>query len=129
MQSLKPNIALRRTFRLVFWIAPGTHPTLGTDVLSFFNLNMKVKNRRLMDNTTILMVNGFGSRSVLIWIRALLPKSDYCSTLDEFPAITRPYSLVAPVQHRVYHWIETAKASRFRMTSSTLWRAPVSCKT
>lgn len=117
--SLTLDIGLRRTFRWVFTIAAVSHPILGSDFLSFFNLNVSVRNRRLSDEVTTLAVNGIASRTRPLGIRALLPTSDYERLLSDFPAITRPCSLAATVQHDVTHRIDTTGSPCFRKTSST----------
>lgn len=90
LRLLALDIGLGRTFRWVFTIAAVSHPILGSDFLSFFNLNVSARHRRLSDEVTTLAVTGVPSRTRSLGIRALLPPSDYERILSEFSAIKSP---------------------------------------
>lgn len=84
------------------------HPILGTNFF-FFNLNVDVRTRQLIDKTRTLMVNGVGPHSGSLQIRALLS----CGLGSNLRISSHG----------------NCKISRFCATPSTFWRASECCNT
>ncbi|XP_064458870.1 uncharacterized protein LOC135369139 [Ornithodoros turicata] len=101
-----PQIVAVRPAALTFKL-PTVPQSKRADFLAACNLSVNVRHRRLLDNTTTLEVKGLSSPEVPTGIRALRPASPYDALLDEFPDITKPCNLKAPVKHDVTHHITT----------------------
>ncbi|XP_064464301.1 uncharacterized protein LOC135375554 [Ornithodoros turicata] len=117
LRSLTLDLGLRTSFRWVFVLADVSQPILGADFLAFFSLSVDVRHRRLLNSTTSLRVKGTCSSHSPLGIRALRPTSPYDAILVEFPDITKPCNLKAPVKHSVTQHIVTTDppvSSRYR---------------
>ena len=66
---------------------------IGSDFLSFYNLLVDVRHRRLIDNITILTVNGDAVGTSGGQIEVPAGSSRYHTTLLDFPEIIRPAGL------------------------------------
>lgn len=108
LRSLTLDLGLRRTFRWVFTVASVSYPILGSDFLSYFNLCVHVRHRRLSDETTSLSVHGTVSKQPSVGIRALTPVSPYQHILSEFPTITKTCPIAATPPPDVFHHIVTS---------------------
>lgn len=107
MLSLTLNLHLRRNFDWNFIIADIDQPIIGIDFLSFYNLLVDARNKRLIDQTTTLQVSGTTASSNQPRIRTLVGNSIYHTLLKEFPDITRPNVIGKEIKHTTKHHIAT----------------------
>ncbi|XP_064470145.1 uncharacterized protein LOC135384893 [Ornithodoros turicata] len=128
LRSLTLDLGFRRTFRWVFVLADVWQPILGADFLAFFSLSVDVRHRPLLDNTTSLRVKGTSSFHSPLGIRALRPTSPYDAILDEFPDITKPCNLKAPVKQCHASHRHNGSPGVFPLPSAA-WRPPHHCQT
>lgn len=108
-RSLTLDLGLRRTFRWVFVVANVKHPILGADFLRYHGILVDVRHQRLSDALTQLRVQGISCKvtSPSPTILPRKPASVFDAILAEFPAITRPGTLDAPIKHDITHHIKT----------------------
>lgn len=90
------DIGLRRTYRWLFIVADVRIAILGTEVLSHFNLEVSVRDRRLKDNVTSLAVLGLKSDLSSCSICTFNPESNFQRILAEFLEITKSPNLGTP---------------------------------
>lgn len=79
-RSLTLNLGLRHTFRWVFIIAETMTPILGADFLRHFGLVVDLKDYRLSDTTTNLVVQGIVTQEISL-SPTLLPRNS-SSTIE-----------------------------------------------
>ncbi|CAH8674423.1 unnamed protein product [Schistosoma haematobium] len=107
-QFLTLDLGIRRNLTWVFIIADVRHPILGADFLSFYNLLVDVKRRKLIDSCTNLQIQGIQSDYHIHSIKIDTPGNDIFATiLSKFPKITKPDYSENTVQHSVVHRIIT----------------------
>ncbi|CAI2723349.1 unnamed protein product [Schistosoma spindalis] len=107
-QFLTFDLGIKRHLTWVFIIADVRHPILGADFLSFYNLLVDVKRRKLIDSCTKLQVLGIQSDYHIHSIKIDTPGNDIFTTiLSKFPKITKPDYSENTVQHSVVHRIIT----------------------
>lgn len=108
-RSLTIDLGLRRTFRWVFIAADIRLAILGADFLTYYNLSVSLRYRRLIDDTTRLSIQGIQSTMTGTNIRLVRGQgTKYAAILAEFPTITEPTNLATPVKHGVTHHIITS---------------------
>ena len=100
-------MGLRRDFTWRFVVAEVTKPIIGVDFLSFYNLLVDVRNRRLLDATTQLATQGQAVTGTVQSIKVVTGSSDFHELLNRFPEITRPQGTPATVKHNTRHHIRT----------------------
>ncbi|XP_049267998.1 uncharacterized protein K02A2.6-like [Rhipicephalus sanguineus] len=82
-------------------------PIIGSDFLSYFDLDVSVRRRRLIDGQTRLCISGVLSDIAPMAIRMLIPWSPFEKTLESFPELIKPCNLTQPPKHAVTHHIVT----------------------
>ena len=65
-------------------------PIIGMDFLSFYNLLVDPKNKRLIDSETGLSTKGQVTTGNYVSIRTIAGNKNYHRILAEFPEVTRP---------------------------------------
>ncbi|RTG85377.1 uncharacterized protein DC041_0008133 [Schistosoma bovis] len=89
-QSLTLDLGIRRHLTWVFIIANVRHPILGADFLSFYNLMVDVKRRKLVDSCTKLQVKGTQSDHHIHSIKVDNQVNDiFASILPTLPKMTK----------------------------------------
>ncbi|XP_065067489.1 uncharacterized protein LOC135693039 [Rhopilema esculentum] len=108
-KSLTIDLGLRRTYRWIFIIAEIPFPILGADFLAHFALKVDVKNRKLIDTTTNLTIQGILSADSSPHPMLATPDttSPYQALLQKYPDIARPSYYESKVKHTVTHHITT----------------------
>ena len=82
---------------------------IGADFLKHFLLLVDMHNQKLIDTLTCSSIHGVSCRTLPlspVW-QLVAPTNPYQSILSEFPSLTRPSSLSAPVKHSITHSITT----------------------
>lgn len=106
---LKLNLGLRRDFEWRFVVADVSKAIIGVDFLSYFNLSVNVRNKRLLDNntslSTIALINV--ADCLVSSVKVMTGNSKYNDLLAEFPEITRPAGPVRIIKHTITHHIRT----------------------
>ena len=105
--SLTLDLGLRRAFEWKFVVADVSQPIIGVDFLSFFNLAVDVRSRRLSDGVSSLTVPGRPSTGKAEHVKVIFGGSPYHALLAEFPDITRPAGTPHAVKHQTVHHIHT----------------------
>lgn len=103
------DLGLRRDFKWKFVVADVTKPIIGIDFLSYYNLLIDVRNKRIIDGTTkltSLACNAINSFSVPS-IKVVTGVSKYHTLLSEFPEITKPPGFPQTPKHNTVHHIRT----------------------
>ena len=108
-KSLALDLGLRRNFQWIFLIADVPIAIIGADFLAHFGLKVDVRQRKLIDTTTTLSVNGIKSTHSSPRPMFALPDttSPYQALLKKFPALARPCYKESAVKHTVTHHIRT----------------------
>ena len=103
------DIGLRRTFRWIFILADIPTPILGADFLAHFNLKVDVRQRKLIDTTTSLTIQGIQSTLTSPQPMFSIPDSNskYHALIRQFPELTRPNYQETAVKHSITHHIRT----------------------
>ncbi|XP_044757823.1 uncharacterized protein LOC123315977 [Coccinella septempunctata] len=105
--TLTLNLGLRRDFTWRFVIADVSKPIIGVDFLSFYNLLVDVRNRRLLDGTTQLTTQGEVAECSIPEVKTVIGSSRYHDLLTHFPEITRPAGAPGRIRHNTRHHIKT----------------------
>ncbi|XP_044745200.1 uncharacterized protein LOC123307062 [Coccinella septempunctata] len=105
--TLTLNLGLRRDFTWRFVIADVSKPIIGVDFLSFYNLLVDVRNRRLLDGTTQLTTQGEVAECSIPEVKSVNGSSRYHDLLTQFPEITRPTGAPGRIRHNTRHHIKT----------------------
>ncbi|KAK2578067.1 hypothetical protein KPH14_012852, partial [Odynerus spinipes] len=82
------NLGLRRPIRGQFIIAGVTNPVIGADILKEHGLIVDLQGKRLIDNMTGLMVNGFCSQTHHVTTMSLDLSTPFHRVLAEYPSLT-----------------------------------------
>ena len=108
-KSMTIDIGLRRTFRWIFILADIPTPILGADFLANFNLKVDVRQRKLIDTTTSLTIQGIQSTLTSPQPMFSIPDSNskYHALIRQFPELTRPNYQETAVKHSITHHIRT----------------------
>ncbi|CAL1681006.1 unnamed protein product [Lasius platythorax] len=83
------DLGLRRAFRWNFCVADVQKPILGADFLKHYALLVDIRNRRLVDNITLLKTNGTISQATFGLINTIVPNYKYHELLTKFPDLTK----------------------------------------
>lgn len=108
--ELNLNLGLRRDFVWRFVVADVTKAIIGVDFLSYFNLTVDVRNKRLIDGTTNIYTTASidhcvgNIQSVKVVVTG---ESKYHKILAEFPELTRPAGTQHTPKHNTVHHIRT----------------------
>lgn len=108
--SLTLNLGLRREFHWRFVVADVPKAIIGVDFLSFYDILVDVRNKRLIDNTTCLNANAHvSSVRAMPHIKAVAGSSRFHELLHQFPEITKPAGdpTEREVKHNTLHYIRT----------------------
>lgn len=93
-KHLELDLGLRRNYTWKFVVADVSKAIIGVDFLSFYNLSVNCRHKRLVDNTTTLQTAATPARSdVISSIRTILVKTNYHEILKEYPGHHR-YTLL-----------------------------------
>lgn len=107
--NLHLDLGLRRDFRWRFVIADVSKPIIGVDFLSFYNLLVDCRNKRLLDGLTSLFVTAphRGRIDELQSVRTVLSHegTKYHDLLRQYPDITRPAGKHVDPKHTTVHHI------------------------
>jgi len=103
------NLGFPKKYPWHFIIANVTHPILGADFLSHYDLLVDLNNKRLIDNVTTTSVRGTRTNLPSQKISTITPHcpEPYKRLLQHFSAITVPRTVEQPVLHNVVHHIIT----------------------
>lgn len=104
------DLGLRRNYAWQFIVADVTKPIIGVDFLSHYNLKVDCKNKKLIDNTTILCTPASlaPNSNKILSVKVLTGDSRYHLLLSrEFPKITRPAGTQRMIPHTTQHHIRT----------------------
>jgi hypothetical protein len=96
---LNLNLGLRRCFTWSFVVADVTHPIIGGDFLSQFDLLVDCRNNRILDGITLLSVPAQAANAFFPNVETITDGTPIDRILAEFSDLTRP----APVQREVCH--------------------------
>ncbi|XP_037502296.1 uncharacterized protein LOC119376584 [Rhipicephalus sanguineus] len=107
LRSLTVDFGLPRIFRWVFVITDVVQPIIDSDFLSYFDLDVSVRCRCLIDGQTRLSISGVLSDIAPMTIRMLIPSSPFEKILASFLELTKPCNLTQPSKHTVTHHIVT----------------------
>ncbi|XP_049272387.1 uncharacterized protein LOC125758763 [Rhipicephalus sanguineus] len=107
LRSLTLDFGPRRILRWVFIIADFFQLIIGSDFLSYFDLDVSVRRHRLIDGQTRLSTSGVLSDIAPMAIRMLIPSSPFEKILASFPELTKSFNLTQPPKHLVTHRIVT----------------------
>ncbi|XP_046398115.1 uncharacterized protein LOC124164927 [Ischnura elegans] len=105
--DLSLNFGLKRDFRWRFVVADVDRPIIGVDFLSFFNLLVDVRERRLIDGITSLTTRGREVTSNHPQVKTVVNSPRFHAVLAEFPQITRPSGTPSEFRHTTMHHIKT----------------------
>ncbi|XP_054923050.1 uncharacterized protein [Dermacentor andersoni] len=83
------DLGLRRMFRWVFIVADVNKPIHVSDFLTYFDLNVRMRRRRLIDKTRSAVAEVL-SAVAPTGIRTLIPPCLYARILEDLPDVTRP---------------------------------------
>jgi cleavage and polyadenylation specificity factor subunit 1 len=101
------DFSSHRRFRWRFVVAEVDQPIIGVDFLSYFNLLVDVRNKRVIDQTTSQVVSGREAKCSSPQVKAVLETSQFHSVLAAFPDITRPAGVPREPRHATAHFIKT----------------------
>lgn len=109
-KNINLDLGLRRNFPWRFVVASVTKPIIGVDFLSYFNLMVDCRNKRLVDNTTKLTTLGMPAshHNSTFSVKVSTGNTRYHYILSqEFPEITRPSGTTRTIHHNTRHHIRT----------------------
>lgn len=108
-QQMELDLGLRRAFSWRFTVADVTKAIIGVDFLSFYDLMVDCRNKRLIDNKTTLTASAVpvNSSDIISSVKTLTGKSKYLDLLRDFPEITRPAGTHRVIRHNTVHHIRT----------------------
>lgn len=110
-RSITLNLGLRRVYRWVFLVAEVSNAIIGADFLQHHSLLVDVKDRRLLDSTTRLFVQGVATTDAAGFATDCYHvEGPFQPPLQDFPSLTRAPDWTRPVSHDVHHHIETTGA-------------------
>lgn len=103
---------LRREFTWQFFIADVTHPLLGMDFLSHFDLMIDCKNKKLLDKTTKLAAKTENCNIKVMSIDIEYPKNlnrNVKILLEKYSSLISAKSVNPPKKRKVFHRIDTGE--------------------
>jgi hypothetical protein len=100
-------LGLRRNFTWRFVVADVTHPIIGVDFRSHFDLLVDCRNNRLLDGITSLSVPAQAANALIPSVKKVTDGTSIDSILAEFPDLTRPARVQREVRHNTAHHIRT----------------------
>ncbi|CAK1598304.1 unnamed protein product [Parnassius mnemosyne] len=101
------NLGLRRDFTWQFVVADVTKAIIGVDFLSFYNLIVDCRNKRLIDGVTSLSTIALPANLDIFSVKIVTGDSVYHDVLKEFPDMTRPAGVQGVSKHNAVHHIRT----------------------
>ena len=101
------NLGLRRDFVWIFVVADVSKPIIGADFLAHFGLLVDMRNRRLLDQTTLLTSREEVTTCEFPSIKTVTGTSPFHELLQRFPEITRPDGVPKVHRHSTKHHILT----------------------
>lgn len=101
------NLGLLREFTWHFHIATVPYPILGADFLSFYDVAVDLKNKKLIDSCTGLKTNGIVKSVSSVSINTVNKTSKFAHIFAEFPEITNPTAPMIFKNSQVSHRITT----------------------
>ena len=102
------DLNLRRQFPWDFIVADVQNPIIGADFLTKFGLIVDMSQRKLLDSTTTLTVQGKATSINSIGLRLALPSTnEYTVLINKFPQIFRPTEIMSPPKHNIVHHVVT----------------------
>ena len=104
---LRLNLGLRRDFNWRFVIADVATPIIGSDFLAEFQLLPDCGNKKLLDSVTGLSTHCQPATVFQESVKAVSSENTNCSTLADFPELTRPAGAPREVKHSTFHHIRT----------------------
>lgn len=105
--QLHLDLGLRRDFSWRFVVADVTHPIIGVDFLSYYNLLVDIRHKRLIDNVTTLTTRGTFVNSSVPHVKVICGNLRYNDIFTKFPDIIRPPGVIRDVRHATLHHIRT----------------------
>jgi transposase InsO family protein len=120
--QLHLDLGLRREFSWQFVVADVTKAIIGVDFLSFYNLVVDCRHKRLVDNTTSLTTMAVSSTTadIISSIKTSFGESRYNSIVRDFPEITRPPGVHQELKHNTVHYIKTTDGPPIHCTPRRL---------
>lgn len=101
------DFGLRRSFRWTFLVADVSHPILGIDFLSFYNIIVDSRKLAIFDRTTGLSTIGNNANSYGPFIQTMIVLTEYHKLLKNFPSLTQPRNQHSKAKHNTVHTIIT----------------------
>lgn len=101
------DLGLRRDFAWTFTVADVDKPIIGSDFMSFYNLLVDCRNKRLLDGVTELSSPGVLVTCEHRSIKAISGSSEYHDLLSRYPTLTKPAGILKEVKHNTVHFIRT----------------------
>lgn len=104
------DLDLRRTVSWRFTVADVTKAIIGVDFLSFYDLMVDCRNKRLIDNKTTLSAGAapVPSSDAISSVKTITGESKYLDLLRDVPEITRPAGTHRIIRHNKVHHIRTS---------------------
>ena len=93
-------------------MADVTHPIIGVDFLSHFDLLVDCRNERLMYRVTTLFVRAQAASMQISSVKTSTGGTPVDSLIAEFPDLTRPAGVHREVRHSTAHHIRTRYQAR-----------------
>lgn len=80
---------------------------IGADFLSYYELLVDIRNRRLVDQTMNIATVGRCVRCSVPYIKTVIGMTPYHALLTHYLDITRPEGRPKEIRHSTWHYIET----------------------
>ncbi|XP_015929654.3 uncharacterized protein [Parasteatoda tepidariorum] len=108
IKVLTVDLGLRRSFNFPFIITKINKGIIGADFLNKFNLLIDIKEKRLIDGVTNLIVKGEISPICMTETISIMDKNSKFSELfSSYPNLTKPNLLISDTKHEIRHFIAT----------------------
>lgn len=105
--KLHLDLGLRRDFSWNFVVADVDKPIIGADFMSFYNLLVDCRNKRLLDGVTDLSTPGVPTAAKCHSIKAISGTTEYHRLLSRYTTLTKPAGILKEVKHSTIHFIRT----------------------
>ncbi|XP_026476199.1 uncharacterized protein LOC113381614, partial [Ctenocephalides felis] len=104
-RTLELDLSLRRPFTWQFTVADVATAIIGADLLSYYNLLIDLKGKRLIDSTTGLASDGKVLKTQNINISTINPQEPFRNLLNKYITITKTQQALtikpSPFAHRI----------------------------
>ncbi|XP_045541446.1 uncharacterized protein LOC123722934 [Papilio machaon] len=102
------DFGLKRVFKWRFVVADVQKAIIGVDFLTFYNIMVDCRHKRLINNTTtITAVASLDCKNAITSVKVATGNTNNHKILEEFPDITRPPGTHRAILHNIVHHIRT----------------------